>query len=915
MDEDRYRQASLYLSPAANAFWRWASDGETLIWKHGPTIAFGPEVEAVLNRLAPRGFPPFGVLALFLAACRDNWHVASAGSEYLQEFEQLAEVLAKLHTMDKALRNSPNQKALLAEMVLDWFPTIVSENQARSIALAWKEKLQPESLKPNESFAEGRHLLESDTRMICKLLKTRLQELEEENIRARQKTGLEADLTAPQEELTIPEQVRLLLSQLKGDPDFNDLSQMASQLLAAVTLPKPLRVEQDLPMGGFSDVANRGPLDRLLLSELAYDEDILAARVALKEALYLQREAPPKAPPQQRILLLDNGIRLWGLPRAFATSAALAMLATANHTPEPLAYRPEGDFLKPIDLTSREGLQDALSKLEPHARPTAVFPELVKVAKKHQTADAGELELVLITHQEVIEDHHFRQHIDHLLKELTLYVATVNRKGEFQLVVYRAGGRKRIRTAKLDLERLMQPKPEKAPQRLDDTGKIRYPRIFGSEPFPLCLPTSCSAVRSSWLPGEGLLFATRRRQLMWAEENGYGTQEITARLPRGPITWMRLNRQRQATYVGGYIDRSSQLEVWLIDLEYGRIRQYTTENIGRPVSIWQSSTHLCLRYLEKIEAFRLDGSQHKVHAISREVGPAFDNLWSGRFFNRYGSWHALRVDSEGWKHETVPIDKDYAGFIRSLHDLEGVEGLPSFEGDDGLVAFTGSHLSHILHYQMGGMKPLDTKNAINLEPLNPKCPWELLSRPFQTLAYHRLEHHCVELPLLLLPELKGKFIWRKCAHPTMRNKIKAVVIDQTAGFILQTAGEELEVYSDPQNWELGFRVKPLQRGRTDRTVIPFEQIPTPAEMRVQLQQARLPDGSTCMLDNRGLLHILPADPKVMEMTLTLPSSGPIAIRFEDGQANGPAYFVASQTQTPAEQMYQTFMKWVRKTQC
>ena len=40
-----------------------------------------------------------------------------------------------------------------------------------------------------------------------------------------------------------------------------------------------------------SDISNRGPLDRLLLSESAHDDLTLAVRIALNEALYLRRES------------------------------------------------------------------------------------------------------------------------------------------------------------------------------------------------------------------------------------------------------------------------------------------------------------------------------------------------------------------------------------------------------------------------------------------------------------------------------------------------------------------------------------------------------------------------------------------------------------------------------------------------
>jgi len=66
-------RAAFYLSPTLAGLWRWSDDGQVLTWPDNSTIAFRGEVEAVLHRLAPGGLPPFGAVALLLAACREGW--------------------------------------------------------------------------------------------------------------------------------------------------------------------------------------------------------------------------------------------------------------------------------------------------------------------------------------------------------------------------------------------------------------------------------------------------------------------------------------------------------------------------------------------------------------------------------------------------------------------------------------------------------------------------------------------------------------------------------------------------------------------------------------------------------------------------------------------------------------------------
>ncbi len=69
-----------------------------------------------------------------------------------------------------------------------------------------------------------------------------------------------------------------------------------------VHLPRPLLQPDDIPVGGVSDISNRGTIDRLLLSELAQDDEMLTTRVAMNEVMYLRRETPPQNPPAHPVI-------------------------------------------------------------------------------------------------------------------------------------------------------------------------------------------------------------------------------------------------------------------------------------------------------------------------------------------------------------------------------------------------------------------------------------------------------------------------------------------------------------------------------------------------------------------------------------------------------------------------------------
>src|SRR5207244_1253440 len=109
----------------------------------------------------------------------------------------------------------------------------------------------------------------------------------------------------------IPSQrVRALIDTLRSDAGHAGMARLVRDFMAALQLPRRLSEPDELPIGGFADIANRGSLDRLLLSELAHDDLTLAVRIALNEALYLRREPPVKQPPSTLAVLIDSGVRL-----------------------------------------------------------------------------------------------------------------------------------------------------------------------------------------------------------------------------------------------------------------------------------------------------------------------------------------------------------------------------------------------------------------------------------------------------------------------------------------------------------------------------------------------------------------------------------------------------------------------------
>ncbi|HRX82732.1 MAG TPA: hypothetical protein P5307_26880, partial [Pirellulaceae bacterium] len=452
------------------------------------------EFAHVVERLTPGGLPPMESIVLLLAACRENWDEsfrefaaqctqwASIERRALPEWiSEVFQGLDRVHALAADQRHSLEAKGSLADAVFDAAP----HRGLASFAAVIVESLE---CQPPPELIEQRH----DERFTLdalwtafRSLKPGLDRLSPEALRLRTRTGLEQNVEPAEEEVWPSDQMRMLLGQLMQDDELSGLARLARSLMAAIHLPRPLADPDDMPAGGVSDISNRGNLDRLLISELAHDDLTLAVRVATNEALYLRRETPPKQPPRRRAVFIDTGIRMWGVPRVYATAVAMALTASSDRGAEVDVYRAIDGKLHRSDLTTREGLVDHLEALAADPHPGVGVGQFLKQVDSEGLA----VDAVIITCDEVLADREYRANAAEFAVS-SYFVATVARDGSFSLAAKSAIGSKSICNAKLDLNGVLAP-PKKPTANLDLIDRDidpTLPLIFGRRPFPLLLP-------------------------------------------------------------------------------------------------------------------------------------------------------------------------------------------------------------------------------------------------------------------------------------------------------------------------------------------------------------------------------------------------------------------------------------------
>lgn len=914
-----------YFVPPEDAFWRWSSDGDAVEWADGTTIAFRPELLAVLQPLAAHGLPSFDLVLLVLAACRDSWRDDTAQLGLLtgvlslrarigaiQWIQEAISALDRVHKLPPDLRTSTTGKAELAALVFEAHPLRSSPEEAAAAVSLLSTGLTGEMLasadRPIKSVGEWIRELRG--------LLDGLQRVDEERVRLWTITGLEQVVPPPvrksdrparpaQPPAKPPPTIHELLRELERDEQLRSLAQLTRDLMAVVHLPRPIADREELPLGGVSDITNRGPLDRLLLSELAHDNETLTLRVALREAMYLRRERPPSNPPRQRVILLDSGLRMWGVPRVYAAAVALSLAATAGRRTETRAFRAKGGSVVPVDLTTRAGLVAHLAALDPHAHPGDALPEFVRQLAEVGRRPAGgatqaeawtptctPTDVVLITGEDVLADPDFRRRLAE--SDLTsFYIASVSRDGRFRLASRTARGTKTVREAELKLDDLFtaESSPEQPPAAplIDPGVDPQLPAILRLTQFPLRLPHGVQwdgtfRVRGRWAEDAVVSLTNDRRLMLW-DESGCGARQLTDRVPPGRLLWWNVaGKDLNLKCVVGHADFTA-LHVVDVDLVTKRvtISPLETDQRGGKAVCAHGGALFVVRRTE-VEVFDpADG--HRIHVLRLRR----DVVWvRDRFFRASGGWYALSFTGVAAHLEGVlPRDRVAPESVAVMFDSAAFDAPLAVTTDATLVHSALDFRRPIPH----GLATPVSVTAIS------KDGAQLVVSRWQ----HTHEKHClVRLPGLETELQYGfpKWLVEGSDWPTclprrpLRTRFRGVIGHRTHLVLVTKSGAYLALTRDPNHDRLLLRPTPL---RTDA-------LTREAHFRARrrrpgcgyfLRDAVWADGSRAVLDSRGLLHLKSSESAIPEATLVLYDDD-VAGWCSTGQTWGATYFLGSQ---------------------
>ncbi|HEY1065546.1 MAG TPA: hypothetical protein VGE52_05540 [Pirellulales bacterium] len=895
--------AHLYFRPPTGGFWRWAERGRALTWNDGTTIAFREEIATVLERLAPLGLPPFGAVALLLAACSETFQPLKLRDE---RFGKLADELApfesrtigtlgrvvftgldQIRALPKPQRSPLSAKTLIAEVVCERSPRRRSIEHSKLIASCFRRGLGPETLGRDDGDEWTLQGLLDDLNS----LKPGLVEFSPDALSLRAQTGLDATVEAAElEAVPFADRLRTLVRELLKDDEHAGLARAVQRLAAAASLPRPLSSPDDLSLGGISDVSNRGSLDRLLVSELVHDDLTLAVRVAMNEALYLRREAPPHRPPSRRALLLDAGVRMWGLPRLFGTAAAMALALQAGED-EVHAYRASGASVERFDLASREGLVSHLAALEPQPQPGAALPAFLEAA----ALAGGRLDAVVVTHPEAFADRGFQAALQ-ASGAASVFVATVTREGEFTLWEWSGGNRRVLNQARLPIDGLFGEKKAAEVRRIvDQSLDPKLPIAVRTNPCPLLTARHLLGGHCVRLADARTAIASRDGRILIWSDPARGAVQIGA--VNSPVRGLfALGPNRLLTVIGCL--QPLRLEAVLLNLDDGTSATHPLEFEGefRPREFFVYGGLLYVDAGRSIQIVDPNSGRHRqtlplrgdldrcggrycqaTNPLDQPDPPGESELFA---VVHDGQTARLEQVTSGWTRrwdvrvfDVVGADGPWVSNGPRMHNVEAAIKPGAFDDP------TGPPLdSRITHLAQDGRRMIYSVGSSRFRRVlrggRLISGLSSVDRAGDPSADH----------LGMPPELWVETSCNRCQSRVLRRRF----------YDIGSVGSDLVLFGrspwrlTPAGGTVSAR-RPINPAsvRMKRGFVSVHRLPG---VRYFLRVAEWKDGSRAYLDSRGMLHLLSSDASVPELSVAISGEGPPAVWSADGRRWGDAYF-------------------------
>ena len=370
------RALELYIQSYEGYFWQYEDGGKVIAVPGGNTIGYSNMIlSEIVTYLAPQGLPRFGSLLIALTATNPH------GSQRLDS------IFSLLFNAEE--KNTEVKEALAFAKLLSELPVEYKKGKLRIELLRTLFYRSHNSIGIENSLNildELKHDLEinaySNVLRKAPLPETmKYRDIKTLALIGRELNTLELIINKIGNLPEVASKIKEidftpdkegdsynLIDNLIDDKRSFFVGALVSRLISSLNIPFHSTLPSQQPLGGVADITNKGSFDKLLVSEFAFDDEILLSRLANSEALYHHREVPPSDNKYHRIIIIDTTLKNWGTIHILSFAS---MLAIANHPKNENPYRVflVGKSYQEINVNTKADIINGLQMLDTSLDP------------------------------------------------------------------------------------------------------------------------------------------------------------------------------------------------------------------------------------------------------------------------------------------------------------------------------------------------------------------------------------------------------------------------------------------------------------------------------------------------------------------------------------------------------------------
>lgn len=343
-----------YFQSYQDYFWQWEKEEDSqyvITTSQGVSVAYEGFVFEVLESLSLGATPPFGSLVLAIMATNNN---PGAFLGYIESFlsnnddssplankrtfsnYKAIDFLKTLSQLPDEYKSGVKRREIFFTIFKQSHNSISSSNVKSMIEFYKNTTKSIELCYDKKPFSRGNFLV--DIRTLA-LLNDKFPTTKSilDGVLGIPVEEIKEDIQKNIEELPIVDKPFDFVENLINNDKTFHIGSLIKRLWSGLKINMRHKSPSEQPLGGVSDITNKGDVNRLLLSEFANDDEVFMQRIANNEALYILREVPPESNKLDRIILLDSSIKSWGNVRTINYAIALA-----------IAKHPKTDFYAQI---------------------------------------------------------------------------------------------------------------------------------------------------------------------------------------------------------------------------------------------------------------------------------------------------------------------------------------------------------------------------------------------------------------------------------------------------------------------------------------------------------------------------------------------------------------------------------------